>query len=293
MSEQRELGWNGVRFQAPADWQIARIGRCDLLMERKAHPVFEIKWAPIRGRFSHGKTRRRLAASSGRRSKALLEAESIPASWRSALKGFDVEGFSWQEGGMQARGLTLFCPKCGNAAVLQFFRRSGRGGGEASVLSLLRSFADHPETDLRLWSVFDVHAELPADFIHLRHRFQPGAYEMAFRHRTMDLTLFRWAAAPVWTRHRSFAEAAGALVTPPPSTEPEEKTTGAGHRLLEWREQQQRSWARRLFGRGSAHRRIRLWHDEAKGRILGFRLEDCRPIADTLAECITASYRSV
>lgn len=293
MNQQREVGWNGIRFRVPIGWQIARIGRRDLLMEMEACPVFEIKWAPVRGRFSHQKALRRLATGSGKRGKAVLKASPAPPSWRSALKGFDIEGFSWNEGGWDAKGVTLYCPECGNAALLQFFRRTGHDSDETATLSLLRSFSDHSKTDVRMWSVFDVRVELPTAFSHLRHRFQPGAYEMAFHQRTLVLTLFRWAAAPVWTRYRTLAEAAGALVTPPPSTPPEEGQTEAGQPMLEWQEQQRRGWARRLLGRGVHHRRLRMWHDPSRGRILGLQLEDRRPIADTLVERIMASYRSV
>ncbi len=56
----REIAWNGVRFSTPAVWEVAKIGPRYLLLADQGEPALEIKWAGIKGRFSHQTALKRL-----------------------------------------------------------------------------------------------------------------------------------------------------------------------------------------------------------------------------------------
>ena len=48
-----EIAWNGIRFMAPADWQVGTIGKHYLMLEEDSRPVLEFKWGQVKGAFSH------------------------------------------------------------------------------------------------------------------------------------------------------------------------------------------------------------------------------------------------
>ena len=58
----KEIAWYGMRFKIPADWQMSQIGIRYLAIEDEFGLVMEIKWAPVKGKFSHSSHLKRLIA---------------------------------------------------------------------------------------------------------------------------------------------------------------------------------------------------------------------------------------
>ena len=102
MGEEREgwrrLGWNGVTFRHPGDWEIGELGDRYLLLEDDRGPRFELRWEPPVKRFSHRRVLGKLGGARLARRGAGLEASPLPESWETALGGFSARGFIWQAG---------------------------------------------------------------------------------------------------------------------------------------------------------------------------------------------------
>ena len=84
----KHIAWNGIRFKAPAEWEVGQIDSRHLILEREAEPVMEVKWGSVKGAFSHKAHLKRLIAfafgfrkpSSRSRSGLLTRATSISLS---------------------------------------------------------------------------------------------------------------------------------------------------------------------------------------------------------------------
>ena len=192
----RQIAWNGVRFDTPMDWEIGKIGHRYLLLETPGGPVMEVKWAPVKGKFSLRTQLKRLAASQGRQLRRGLREEKLPTDWARAIERYGSLGFAWQTGRIGGRGVVLYCPGCRKAVLLQFFETAGQRPFTQAD-RVLATLDDHPEGRITLWSIFDIHAEVPATYHLKQFRFEAGAYELSFTNRQSQLTLQRWGPAAV------------------------------------------------------------------------------------------------
>ncbi|MFZ0612662.1 MAG: hypothetical protein WAM73_10520 [Desulfobacterales bacterium] len=289
----RQVAWNGVRFDTPADWEIGRIGQRHLLLETTAGPVLEVKWGPIKGKFSLRNQLKQLAASQGRRLRGSLSVEKLPAHWGRVLARYESLGFAWRSGPLSGRGVLLYCPVCRQAILLQFFETSVRPPFTQAD-RVLASFDDHDQRPVTLWSVFDIRAQVPAAYRLKKFRFDAGCYDLFFTNRHSRLSLLRWSPAAVllangglvgfekrslgWSANRNVRlKARSALIM--------ELEEGPPGRLSS-------RWYRRLQ-RHPLYRSGRLWHEVEKNRILGVRLEDRKPIDAGVLEEICDTYMTV
>ena len=138
----REVAWNGVRFETPATWVPASIGSRYLLFEDRSGPTLEIRWEPVRGKFSHAAQLKRLSAGRGRKPSRPAAAVDLPASWAAALNRFEAAGFSWCGERLGAQGAILYCPVCRQASLIQLFRQ-GKGLRRRDTEHILTSLRDH------------------------------------------------------------------------------------------------------------------------------------------------------
>jgi hypothetical protein len=287
----RELAWNGVRMALPPAWGPGRIGERHLVIESEAGPAMEIKWGPVRGRFSHRRHFQRLVkvtAVHGAQARECL----LPAEWAPALGRFEAAGFSWMGGGTAATGAILYCPRSRTGGLVQFFHPPGDSGAirlAAAVLDRLR-FPDG--TGLARWAVFDIRAELPGRFSLVRHRFEPGRFILTFSSGRCRIDLYRWAPAAALLRDRDltrFAHAVqglgllqfqateGEMGRPAAVEGHSPAAAGIGGRLA----------AR--FGLRSVCR-ARLWQVPERNRILGLRMEDRGAVDAGVWEMVKRAY---
>lgn len=289
----RQTAWNGVRFDAPMDWEIGKIGYRYLLLESSSGPEMEVKWASVKGKFSLRTQLKRLAASQGRQLRRGLREENLPADWARAIERYDSLGFTWQTGSIGGRGAVLYCPGCRKAVLLQFFETTGQRPFMQAD-RVLASFDDHSEGRKTLWSVFDIVAEVPATYHLKRFRFETGAYELSFTNRQSQLTLQRWGPAAVLLKdgglegfeQRCLGLSANRSVTfkkrSPLTVELEGRPPNGLLPRLYWRLQ-----------RHPLYRCLRLWHEVDKNRILGVRLEGRQPIEAGVLNGICKTYATV
>ncbi len=190
----KEIAWNGIRFVVPAAWEPGRIGARHLVIESDAGPAMEIKWGPVKGRFSRSTHLRRLSKLTRARGAALRE-WVLPQDWQQALARFECTGFAWEAGSEAAVGAILHCPACRTASVVQFFQLPGRSGATGEAAAVLASLRDHRDDGRVAWAVYDILALLPSGFARVRHRFEAGWFHLEFRAQHRTIGLFRRGAA--------------------------------------------------------------------------------------------------
>ncbi|HSM89093.1 MAG TPA: hypothetical protein VLT56_03640 [Desulfobacterales bacterium] len=284
----KEIAWNGIRLVVPAAWEPGRIGPRHLMIESDAGPAMEIKWGPVKGRFSRRAHLRRLSKLTRARGAALRE-WAPPQGWLQALTRFECTGFAWEAGPEAAVGAILYCPACRTASVIQFFQPPGRRGAAGQAVAVLASLQDHRDDGRVAWAVYDIRALLPSGFALVRHRFEAGRFFLEFRDRRRTIGLFRWAPAAVLLRDRDlgrFAETVAGLdgmefrataVEDQPEVEGRARTDGCARRLAS-------SLGLRPV------RAACIWHVPARNRILGIVVEGRFALDPAVMETVRGGY---
>lgn len=291
-SNWKQVAWNGIRFKAPAGWEVSKIDSRHLILEREAEPVMEVKWGSVQGTFSHKAHLKRLVASQSSKLKGRIAQWFLPPPWEKALAGFETSGFLWQADHASGRGAILFCQACRTATLIQFFGDSS-AKYEKVLLTVLRSFQDHRQDGRMLWSIFDIKVKLPEGLRLLRYRFEAGKYELVFNDGKQNIHLQRWAPAAailggrdlIWFSRAIPEFAAG---QPPLWTVEDSKT-------VEWSISPSGKW-RRMICRlkvKPSYFWFRLWHLEDKNRILSVRAESKHPLDFQMLNRICAGYESL
>jgi len=289
----QEIGWNGIRFKVPANWEISRIGLRYLYLENASGPALEIKWGPVRGRFSHKNQLRRLAALQRRPPGKAFQKCPLPTVWKDAVAAFDAECFTWKGRPLGGIGLVLYCPECHTATLIQFFRKNG-AGTDGRFRKILASFRDHHSTMQVKWAIYDIKAVTPPVLQLTKYRFDAGAFELAFNAGGKKVTLYRWGPAAVLLRDRPLAAFAATVFRLPP-LDPSSITI-SGSDGLQWISSPPENHLIRLVSRirpAYTFKRHRIWHVAGKNRILGIAMEGKEPLETGLMDDLSAGYENI
>ena len=287
--EWKEIAWNGISFDVPGSWEIAEIGVRHLILENDSGPAMEVKWGPVRGKFSHRAHLKRIGAFQTRQLRKTVKEWLLSPSWQEALSGFQTSGFSWHTDTKVGRGVILYCPVCRKAALVQFLQPKGVPFEEIP-LKVLSTFQDHRDDDQTIWSVFDIRASMPANFILTSHRFEPGNFELAFEQGSRKVFLYRWAPASVLLAGQDLAQFAQSI-SDFSSGDPTPVDMDSGPAV-------QLSLVPRFirFSRFKAKPSfywLGLWHLESKNRILGVKMQDKRAFDTQILDKICANYETL
>ncbi len=252
----------------------------------------EVKWGPVKGRFSHKAHLKRLAALHSRSVKGRIAEWFLPPHWQTALADFEISGFLWQGEAAIGRGAILFCPVCRNAALIQFFRYNS-SDQEKIISAVLKSFCDHRQDSLTRWSVFDIRVTLPESLKLTKFRFDAGKFELGFAYGRQSIYLHRWAPAAALL---CGGDLIGFTRTVPEFSagRPQPLTTDC-YDAFEWCIFPASDWQRRLsrLKVTPSFFWYRLWHVTEKNRILGIRSESKYPLDSQLLEQISTDYESI
>ena len=252
----------------------------------------EVKWGPVKGKFSHKAHLKRLAALHAKRVKGSLSEWFLPPHWQAALSKFETSGFLWQGEAAIGRGAILFCPVCRNAALIQFFRYNS-AQREKVLSAVLKSYRDHRRDGRILWSIFDIRVTLPQRLKLHGYRFTAGNFELGFIDGKQKIYLHRWAPAAALL---SGGDLAGFTKTIPEFSEGAPQTlTINGCNAVEWRIMPESDWRRRIsrLKVTPSFYWYRLWHIKEKNRILGIRSESKYPLDSQLLDQISTGYESL
>jgi hypothetical protein len=261
------FAWAGLRFHLPAGWETGQLTRDHGWLESDFQPVLEFKTALVKGRFSFRRHLKQLEQTSPLR----LQRTDLPALWRSHLKAFQTQAFSWQGPRLAGDGLVIYCPDCRRATLMQFYRT---GPARSEITPVLASFDDHGPERRPTVAVYDIQVTVPGVLPLKRFRFDSGRFELVFGDRRRQLTLWRWSPADVALRPHntsllSFARQNGLLSGSDRPMAPQTLAQG-----LEWCWPARRTWRDRLPSR--LKRRLspailRIWHRKEANRIMAAR----------------------
>jgi len=283
----KETAWNGICFRAPAHWEIGRIGLRYLLLETLDGPQLEIKWAPVKGKFSLEKQLKQLAGMQHRQVRKSFQVCHLPEQWNAVLRRFTATGFIWRGTELNGRGLLLFCPQCRTATLIQFYLRANERLDPAAAF-LLESFKDHGHTRL---SVFDIQAELPQGFSLKSYRFNPGEFELSFANDRHTVILYRWSPAAVLLHNQTLTEFADSRINLNACEflNSDETTVEGGVRRTP-------SVGRQLWnrlGKSPNFRWTRLWHEKGKNRLLAVDMSGRDGIDKHMFAQLCTTYESL
>jgi hypothetical protein len=289
----QRFGWYGICFEAPARWQVGKMGPRYLMLEDDDGPTLELKWGEVKGRFSHKKQLRRLAALQEKKIGEPVKECPIPTQWQEAVRRYEATGFAWQGVGLGGLGVLLHCPVCRTATLIQFYRK-GSSQSKQIPLRILNSFRDHRKDNLVTWSLYDIRATLPDDFNLRRYRFEAGEFELAFASKGQNLNLHRWGPAATLLSERDLIQFARVLI-PSPWGVGDPNSFGDGG-AVEWRLDPPASpwgqwWGR--MNRKPSFQWLRLWQLPKRNRILGVRIWGRRPINPRFLDWVCESYESL
>lgn len=285
----KEIAWNGVRFSAPAAWEVAKIGARYLMLEVQGEPILEIKWERVKGTFSHRSALRRLRALHG----DSVGETPLPDGWEQALAEFTATGFAWQTEAMAGRGAILYCAACGTAVLIQFFRNHSDPPNQ-TCLRVLASFRDHSSDDKVLWSIFDIRAVIPVQFHLVRYRFEAGIFELTFGSKGQQITLCRWGPASVLLGAGGLSQFAATCVRIP-RTELRPQAW-AGHDAMQWEQSGSPGRWARWWGQMTGEpfsQWFRIWHVAGKNRILSVGAKGKKSIHPAMLDRICSEYESL
>jgi hypothetical protein len=285
----KSTAWNGIQCSLPADWVPGRIGLRHLVIQSEAGPAMEIKWGPVKGRFSSRNYLKRLSRSIARQGGRFRE-RPLPEEWRKALRQVETAGFLWETGHEGAVGVVAFCPLCRTASLVQFFQSDRSPVAEQQAAAVLATFQDHRTDERTAWQLYDISALLPDAFTLKRHRFETGRFVMEFSDGRRNLIFYRWGPARVLLRDRSLAMmaetvSAGAGAGSRPCTV-------AGYPGVAYHDPLPCGLGRRLKAYvGISHFcGVRLWHVESRNRILGAVMQSRHPIEPVLLDALCDGY---
>ncbi len=289
----KEIAWNGISFMVPENWEVGKIGLRYLVLETKARPVLELKWARITGEFSHNRHFRHLAALHEKDKHLTLRDCSLPPEWEKALNDYEVSAFQWEGKTIGGMGVIVYCPTCLTATLIQFYQRDFASANQVSQ-KILTSFQDHRSDDRTVWSIYDIRATIPAEFNLSHYRFDAGQFELDFVSRNQTVALKRWGPASVLLADRNllqFVEAQNQI----PKIKANLQMT-AEDKTIEGNQAPYGSGWSYLLSRlvsKTPFQIFRFWHLEEKNRILGVRLEGKSPVSSQFFYELCAGYESL
>lgn len=292
LNQWKEIAWYGVCFKIPADWQLSQIGIRYLLIEDADGPAMEIKWTPVKGKFSHRTHLKRLASLQKKQVRKSIRPEPLSAEWEAALSDFEASEFSWESESTTGRGVILFCATCRNASLIQFFHKNPPPNNPVAS-NVLNSFRDHRSDARILWSAYDIRALVPETFELKHHRFEAGRYELDFADRGQHIILYRWAPASILLSKQDLLQFARSVANFSKTEPVAGKMNGCD--TVEWSASPAGDWGRWLsrFSGKASYYWMGIWHLEAKNRILGVRAEGKKPLDTELLDGICSHYEII
>ena len=290
----KTVAWNGISLRVPPQWEVSSLTKSYLQMDDGLGPVLELKWQQVRGVFSHQDHLKKLARHSKSVAGLRFQQTSLPEEWRQALRHFETKCFEWHGGGINGKGVVLYCPSSQQASLLQFYQQGDLVSPEVH-LGVLDSFRDQCEQDMVRWSLFGLSALVPKSFELVTYRFEPGRYQLEFKDRQQCVELKRWGPADLLLRdtdllhwfEKSRRELDCCRLTGIREDNYQGRPALYG-KSGGWDSPAARFWAR--ISRRLPYVWIRIWHLSSQNQILGVVARSLKSLDEQLLEKICRNY---
>ncbi len=235
------VGWQGIRFTLPPDWNITGFslepGGGYLKVESPGTMFAQVKWTE-RGGPKPPLTLYELTKRLFILLRLYKPVEPPPPDLRAVLDnflketskhakkartGFDFKvkpetkergdkwtthNFTWSGGG-QGQGKIWHCSGCGRVVIAQIVGQARDNVADVAA-GMFGSLQDHAEDGWNTWALYDVDAQVPADFKLRSQKLMSGYIRLDFWRGAERILLERWGLANVtrkkftleeWFRH--------------------------------------------------------------------------------------------
>ncbi len=205
------VGWQGLSFTMPDDWNIGAIGgekaQGYLRYDDGDMPRLEIKWADAGTGFVDlnkvvEKYLREM--SKGKKSRTEVSRDVKLASKRKMRGKKAPQFFAWK-GETQGFGAAWFCPDCHKTVILQVMGRLDEPV-QAMAEQVILDLEDHPREDWILWSAYGFDFYSPKDFVLASQKLMAGLIEIGLAQGDEQLHASRWGMANVILRRQSLLD---------------------------------------------------------------------------------------
>lgn len=203
------LGWQGLTLTVPADWTIGSVSgdRAEgyLRVDGPDTPRLEIRWSESKGPPELTRTVQRYLTSLQRDKKQPQPVEVDPESRfisKRKVNKDDMRAFAWRGHGA-GYGVAWYCKECRRVVIAQALGRPDEKDLEERAARLLTGIEDHPRGDWVTWSLYDLHTEVPSDFLQAGVRLRAGLTELSFKRDTEKIVVARWGMAQIARRGQS------------------------------------------------------------------------------------------
>ncbi len=277
---QREIAWNGLRFETPQQWEVIISGRNHILFESDFQPVLELRWDSS----SNQTTEKRIAKIVKKLQKELelpIAEVPFPSAWKDGLEGYEQTWLSWRDDKL-VTGAVLLCEKCGTLLLLRFFHTDN------SPLEMLTTLHCHVDKgNVTPWSIQDFKLSLPKPFSLLHYNLAAGFTRLSFSAPRAILHVCRIAPARERLKRQKLQNILKTLLGVPDLDENADilRHTVEYYRspsifsqiIIRLRRQKPFCWAR-------------IWHCEDSDRLLAVIMESIRPIDVSTVHAICETY---
>lgn len=288
----KEIGWNGIRFKAPASWETGKIGKQYLVFKEKGNIVMEIKWEQVKGEFTHESQLNLLQTSFGEVYEKFAKCRH-PQGWKNALGDYETTCFTWKNQTRKGTGTIVYCSECETATLIKFFKSTYPKPREV-YLKILASFHDHSGVEPVLWSIFDIRAMIPKDFELVQYKFLTGEFALTFKSEKHKITLYRWGPASDLLNELDLFRFAGAHADL--ANGKTDLSIIADKETLDWQTKPpftQPSWWWQRIKRKTPASRLRIWHLRESNKIFGAGADGKTLIEPEIFDSICNRYESI
>ncbi len=279
----KTVGWNGLVFDCPENWEIFVSSKKHLVFETDFQPVFELRWHANK-KDRHATVLRNLQQESD-----LEQQEHLPSFWETLTESYTVSLLTEKNSGTLKSAL-LTCRKCHTSILLLFF--ADPAGSMQDFHNLLRSLACHPENenDDILWAIQDFQLKIPNDFLLDNYSFAAGLSRLSFSRTGITLYVCRLATAAERLQAASLAEIMFTLGDIPVDTAAVSELDNAV-----WYQSQPTIFQQILLRckRKMPFCWMTLRHHLLEDRLTGLFFEDKKPLPEKTIHAILASYEII
>ncbi len=239
------IGWQGIRFVLPADWNLTGFSMEPnggyLKVDSPGTMFAQVRWTERSA--PKPRTLFDYTLQALRRLRIIKPKVMDEPELRSVLEAFLVDTrkqarksksafeyrikprveeaggmrqahhFSWT-GGDQGQGKIWRCSACGRTVIAQIVGRA-RDEVAQTAAGFFSSMTDHPEDGWVTWALYDFVGAAPADFRLVRHKLMSGYLLLELERRSERLRLERWGLASVALKRFTLADWFRKVCDPP------------------------------------------------------------------------------
>ena len=270
MNKTKTIGWDGLSFQAPVDWDPDALGPGYLRISDGNLPMLELKWRQKGGDFTSKNHFSKLTSKLKSQTGIEVQKTVMPSDWKSATKKFQATAFFWRSETVAGRGLVLFQAKTKAALLIQFFEQNAKdeSGEFEKILSTLEFARDGQHST---WAVFDIILKAPQATLG-KHSFKPGLFELTLNYPKHKLEIARIGPSKIMLSDSTLTEIAQKRFSSSFPKEIEPENLGfKGFEAISW----DRPWpdgivskVQKTLTKQMGCKQLLMWHDHENQRIL-------------------------